>query len=63
MRTVNAGAGGATGPICEVQERLFGTGARVPCRCEFARLLFDQVLKQAQGGTEGKCVDLEHGLH
>jgi hypothetical protein len=52
-RTIGTGAGNAIGPIWGVQKRLFGTGARVPCRYEFARLLFDHVSERAQGGTEG----------
>ena len=62
-RTTGTGAGSATGPIWGVQERLFGIGTRVPCRHEFARLLFDQVSEQAPKGTEGHYANSKHGLH
>jgi hypothetical protein len=54
-RTSRTGAGSATGPILGVQERLFGTGTRIPCRLEFARLLFNQVSEQALRGTKGNA--------
>jgi hypothetical protein len=50
-RTARSGISSAIGSIRRVQERLLGTRTGVPCRHEFARLLFDQVSEQTLRGT------------